>query len=93
MKKHKEDPIKKVLKVNNRTFKFQKVMNDVLVKILKRYELDKPILMQDKLDMIWDKSEKKVVAPKAVVELTPEEAYENLLKETMMTPREAFEKK
>ena len=33
-------------------------MNDVLLKILERYELDKPILMADKLDMIWDKSEK-----------------------------------
>ena len=35
-------------------------MNDVLVKILERYELDKPILMQDKLDIIWDKQKKTV---------------------------------
>ena len=34
-------------------------MNDLLVKILHRYELDKPILMQDKLDIIWDKSKVK----------------------------------
>ena len=34
-------------------------MNDLLVKILHRYELDKPILMQDKLDIIWDKSKYK----------------------------------
>lgn len=34
-------------------------MNDLLVKILQRYELDKPILMQDKLDIIWDKSKYK----------------------------------
>ena len=32
-------------------------MNEKLLKILERYELDKPILMQDKLDVIWDKSE------------------------------------
>jgi len=31
-------------------------MNEKVVRILDRYELDKPILMQDKLDMIWDKS-------------------------------------
>ena len=31
-------------------------MNDLLLKILERYELDKPILMSDKLDIIWDKS-------------------------------------
>ena len=50
------DPIKKIIEVNNRSYKFQKHMNDLLIKILYRYELDKPILMQDKLDIIWDKS-------------------------------------
>ena len=34
-------------------------MNAKVIKILERYELDKPILMQDKLDMIWDKPEGK----------------------------------
>ena len=51
------DPIKKILKVNNRSFALQKKMNQLLIKILQRYELDKPILMQDKLDVIWDKNE------------------------------------
>jgi hypothetical protein len=32
-------------------------MNEILLKILERYELDKPILMADKLDCIWDKRE------------------------------------
>ena len=41
------------------------------MKILQRYELDKPILMRDKLDIIWDK--KKVEEPQVPVpELTPE---------------------
>jgi hypothetical protein len=31
-------------------------MNETLMKILDRYELDKPILMSDKLDCIWDKA-------------------------------------
>ena len=31
-------------------------MNALLCRILERYDLDKPILMKDKLDIIWDKS-------------------------------------
>ena len=50
------DPIKKILKVNDRSYNFQKAMNNKLIKILERYELDKPILMSDKLDIIWDKN-------------------------------------
>ena len=38
-------------------------MNDKLVRILERYELDKPILMSDKLDIIWDKNEKSKARP------------------------------
>ena len=53
----KADPVYKVLKVNQRDYYFKKQMNEKLCKILERYELDKPILMQDKLDIIWDKSE------------------------------------
>ena len=39
---------------------FQREMNDLLLKILERYEVDKPILMADKLDIIWDKTSKKL---------------------------------
>jgi hypothetical protein len=42
--------------VNDRAFNFQKAMNNKLIRILDRYDLDKPILMSDKLDIIWDKS-------------------------------------
>ena len=56
--KPRDDPIKKILSVNTRSFKNAKAMNDLLLKILERYELDKPILMSDKLDIIWDKSRK-----------------------------------
>ena len=48
--------IASIFKVNNEVYKFSKQMNEKVVRILDRYELDKPILMQDKLDMIWDKS-------------------------------------
>ena len=54
----KSDPVYKVLKVNQKDYNFKKHMNEKLIKILERYELDKPILMQDKLDIIWDKPER-----------------------------------
>ena len=55
-----KDPIRRILRVNNKSYKFQQQMNDTLVKILQRYELDRPILMRDKLDIIWDKKPKEV---------------------------------
>jgi len=30
-------------------------MNDLLVRILERYELDKPILIHDKIEVIWER--------------------------------------
>ena len=65
-------------------------MNDYLVKILKRYELDKPILMRDKLDIIWDKR-KEVMKVAPTQNLTAEEEYERKLRETTMTEREGIE--
>jgi len=38
-------------------------MNEKLIKILERCELDRPILMHDKLDIIWDKSESPPAPP------------------------------
>lgn len=49
----------RIIRVNNKAYKFSKMMNEKVFKILERYELDKPIMMQDKLDMIWDKAEGK----------------------------------
>jgi len=43
-------------------------MNETLVKILDRYELDKPILMLDKLDCIWDKKEHEQLPKKPAVD-------------------------
>ena len=56
--KRANDPISKVLRTNSRAFKFQSSMNSLLLRILDRYEVDKPILMADKLDIIWDKNSK-----------------------------------
>ena len=62
------------------------------MRILERYELDKPILMQDKLDIIWDKA--KVQAPQETVKLlSAEEQYQKVLKETTMTYEEAMANK
>ena len=63
-------------------------MNNKLIRILERYELDKPILMQDKLDIIWDKNEKttekkKKSGGKKIETLEDAKAhYEELLKKT-----------
>lgn len=53
------DPLRRIFAVNNEVYNLSKFMNAKVIKILERYELDKPILMQDKLDMIWDKPEGK----------------------------------
>ena len=51
-------------------------MNNMLLKILERYELDKPIIMADKLDIIWDKSKKKDDGAKKVfIEVDPEAEF------------------
>jgi hypothetical protein len=54
-KPKKSDPIKKIFSTNQKVCKFKKVENKKLLRILDRIELDKPILMHDKLDIIWDK--------------------------------------
>ena len=51
------DPIKKILSTNQRVVKYKNFENQKLLRILERIELDKPILMHDKLDIIWDKDE------------------------------------
>jgi hypothetical protein len=37
----------------------QNFENQKLMRILQRVDLDKPILMHDKLEIIWDKSKKE----------------------------------
>ena len=74
------DPIHRILKANHRCFRFQRQMNDLLIKILQRYELDKPILMRDKLDIIWDKGPPRKV-PEPEPQLSPEEEFEKVLNE------------
>ena len=65
-------------------------MNELLLKILERYELDKPIIMSDKLDIIWDKSKPKKDAKKVHIEVDPEVEYQRILRESTMTAEEAF---
>ena len=92
---HQRDPIYKILKANERTYQLSRQMNDTLVRILERYELDKPILMQDKLDIIWDKSAKRK-KPEAMPEKeleTPEEEFARTVKESLMTAEEAYKVK
>eukprot|EP00356_Strombidium_inclinatum_P014920 CAMPEP_0170507140 /NCGR_PEP_ID=MMETSP0208-20121228/57815_1 /TAXON_ID=197538 /ORGANISM="Strombidium inclinatum, Strain S3" /LENGTH=187 /DNA_ID=CAMNT_0010789155 /DNA_START=290 /DNA_END=850 /DNA_ORIENTATION=+ len=61
-KRVRRDPITKILKTNQRVVKFKRIENKKLLRILERIELDKPILMHDKLDIIWDKDGTEKVA-------------------------------
>ncbi len=54
-KRVRRDPISKIIQTNQRVVKFKRIENKKLLRILERIELDKPILMHDKLDIIWDK--------------------------------------
>jgi len=50
----KRDPVRRIFKTNNKVFRKLRCQNTTLLKILERVELDKPILMFDKLKIIWD---------------------------------------
>lgn len=65
-KKQSPDPLQRIFKVNGQVYRFSKKMNAKVIKILERYELDKPITIADKLDIIWDKAEGKF--PKSLIE-------------------------
>lgn len=54
-KLNKNDPIRKILKTNEKTHKTTILMNKKLLEILNRSDFDRPILMHDKLDYIWEK--------------------------------------
>ena len=56
---NRNDPIKKMFGTNQRVCRFKKMQNNKLCKILERMDLDKPILMHDKMEIIWEKSQKK----------------------------------
>ena len=47
------------MKTNARVVKYKRIENGKLLRILNRIEFDKPILMHDKLDIIWDKDSKE----------------------------------
>lgn len=50
-----KDPVKSILRTNDNLNKFKGKMNQKLSKILQRMELDRPILMKEKLDVLWSK--------------------------------------
>ena len=75
-----KSPINKLKQVNQKCFNEKRRMNNLLIKILERYELDRPIMMHDKIDVIWDK--KKVPEPpKPEPILTADEEFEKILAE------------
>ena len=60
-------------------------MSDLLAKIIERYELDKPILMKDKLDIICDDnnhSNSRIILDTIPTE-TSEQAFQRILAEKL----------
>ena len=77
-----KSPIRKILRANHRSYGRQRQMNDLLVKILERYELDKPILIHDKIDIIWNDErmpQDNSAQPKP--KLTADEEFQRVLAE------------
>ena len=58
-KKSVKNPVVRIKQTNEKVVKFKASENQKLLRILERIELDKPILMHDKLDIIWDKDPEK----------------------------------
>ncbi len=55
IKGKKNDPLRKLLQANQNKIFLKNSTNESIIRILDRVDLDKPILMHDKLDIIWDK--------------------------------------
>lgn len=58
-KRDRSDPIHKIIQVNKIVQRKKLVTNKKLLAILERVEYDRPILIRDKLEIIWEKKEKK----------------------------------
>jgi hypothetical protein len=55
-RRRRNDPMRKLIETNKKIEKMKKNYNEKLLRILERVELDRPILMHDKLDIIWGNS-------------------------------------
>jgi hypothetical protein len=60
-KRLRDDPVRKIFAVNKSVQKKKYSYNERLLRILERLEYDRPILMRDKLDVIWEKAPPKQV--------------------------------
>ena len=54
--------MQKILEANQKKVIGQDFENKRLMRILERVDLDKPILMHDKLEIIWDKDKKEKIS-------------------------------
>lgn len=58
-KRDRSDPIRKVIQANKSVQRKKLVTNQKLLAILERIEFDRPILIRDKLEIIWEGKSKK----------------------------------
>jgi hypothetical protein len=52
------DPIFNILRANERIFRISEKINSKLKQICERVDVDRPILMRDKLDFMWKEASK-----------------------------------
>ena len=57
-KKLSNDPIFNILRANERIFGISEKINNKLKQICERIDVDRPILMRDKLDFMWKEASK-----------------------------------
>lgn len=51
-----KDPVNKILRAGDKAAVSNMSMNKKLIQILQRSDFDRPVLMLDKMDYIWDKA-------------------------------------
>lgn len=59
-RRDRNDPVRKIFAANKSVQKKKYAYNERLLRILERLEYDRPILMRDKLDVIWEKAPQKI---------------------------------
>lgn len=68
-KRDRSDPIRKIIQVNKVVQRKKLVTNQKLLAILERVEFDRPILLRDKLEIIWEQKEKNESIPPEIPSL------------------------
>lgn len=53
LKKLKKEPVMKLINITDNINKYKKSINLKLLKLIERLDLDRPLMLREKLDIIW----------------------------------------